>query len=91
MSCADTLAGLKPKRQAVLILHDEIRTLRQRVEPQPVEDYVWADGLVEAALRPTRLRRAVLPRNLRCGARTKICGSLLHRRAARGRVTDTGD
>jgi predicted dithiol-disulfide oxidoreductase (DUF899 family) len=41
MAYADTMAALTAKRQALLTLHEEIRTLQQRVEPQPVEDYLF--------------------------------------------------
>ncbi|HEY1750263.1 MAG TPA: DUF899 family protein [Caulobacteraceae bacterium] len=41
MTYADSMSALKAKRAQLLTLHDEIRTLQQHVEPQPVEDYVF--------------------------------------------------
>jgi predicted dithiol-disulfide oxidoreductase (DUF899 family) len=37
------MAAMTAKRKELLALHDEIRALQRRVEPQPVEDYVF-DG-----------------------------------------------
>ena len=42
MTYADTMSALKEKRSQLLTLHDDIRALQQKVEPQPVEDYVLA-------------------------------------------------
>jgi predicted dithiol-disulfide oxidoreductase (DUF899 family) len=50
MTYADTMSALQAKRAALLTLHDEIRTLQQNVEPQPVEDYVF-----EGAKGPVKL------------------------------------
>ena len=49
MTYADTMSALQAKRAQLLTLHDEIRTLQQGVEPQPVEDYVFEgwDGPVK--------------------------------------------
>lgn len=41
MTYADTMSAMQAKRKALLTLHEEIRTLQQSVEPQPVEDYLF--------------------------------------------------
>ena len=41
MTYADTMTALRAKRDTLLALHEEIRTLQKAIEPQPVEDYVF--------------------------------------------------
>ncbi|HEY3798989.1 MAG TPA: DUF899 family protein [Caulobacteraceae bacterium] len=41
MTYADSMSALRAKRNDLLALHGEIRELQKKVEPQPVEDYVF--------------------------------------------------
>jgi len=46
---AETITALNAKREQIAVLHAEMREMQAKIEPQPVEDYVFAgpDGPVK--------------------------------------------